>query len=136
MISKRHAHRVYDRNTPVIRKGDPGWRSDRENYQAPAGTREDNEFRLGSQRHISNPTSVMDGLIRMRAAREVDVSLLPSVSDFAVGDEVGLPMENGRDVMYFRLVEHVTMELTSDGEEFARHRRQWKQIYVTKNGAL
>jgi hypothetical protein len=124
VIRKDQAHKHYSRNTPVINRGDPGWTSD--NHLA--GRR--------GERYGANPLSLIDQKIRQRAAREVDMSMLPSVDEAEVGDVVGVAMENNRDVMFFRLVEHVMQERTKDGETLERRRRQWKTAYTQKNAAL
>jgi len=121
VIRKQDAHKVYPRNTEVIHKGDPRWRSDRENWKGQ-GLKEDNEYRMASQRHMSNPLSVMDGKIRQAAAREVDYSKLPPTGECELGEIALLPMANGRDMMAFRLVDD--------------ERRRWKYAYTMKNGAL
>lgn len=115
VIKASEAHKYYDRNTPVVRKGDKDWVSDN-HHQGRQG-----------ERTGLNPLSVMDQKIRQRASREVDYSLLPPTSAFDLGWVVKIPMENGRDMMAFRLVE-------VKGED--RDRRMWKYVWVEKNGAL
>jgi hypothetical protein len=123
MIKKSEAHKVYGRDTQVIRKGDRRWKSDRENWQVPTGMREDDEYKQSSQRHILNPNSLIDQKIRQRASAEVDTTSLES---FMETSPLGTRMEveHGKDL--------VTFELRED----PRKGRYWRTCYRQVNGAL
>lgn len=122
MISEQEAHKHYDRNTRVIRKGEPGWTSD--NHLAG---REGESYGL-------NPTSRMEQGIARRASRAIVPEQDPNDLEPGTRTVTG----NGRDAFHWVVVEQRDVKRRSyaaaDGQESDAMQRVWKLRFTERNG--